>query len=318
MRGKLLLVSPKLFDYQRSIQNILELHGWEVKAFSESPGFWGHVLRKILPKLYVIFQKRRFKLLLKESKYDFLFLIRGWTVPVSFPKDFKLANPYARLVMYQWDSKQNNNYESLIPHFDASYSFDRKDCEEDIRLIYKPLFYKQPLSDTIKILDSTNKKKLMFVASYQKKRYSVFKDLQPILQKQGFNIQTHIYINPFNYLKLALKRDAPRWQDIRFISIKSADLEKYYKETVGVLDICNASQSGLTMRSIETLGNRRILITNNKWIKLEPFYNDKQIIIFQNVEDLKSLTLPSLIDTANVANLNISNWLNDLLEFQNE
>ena len=49
-----------------------------------------------------------------------------------------------------------------------------------------------------------------------------------------------------------------------------------------ILDAPQAGQSGLTIRSIECLGAKRKLITTNEDIKKYDFYNENNILVFND------------------------------------
>ena len=62
-----------------------------------------------------------------------------------------------------------------------------------------------------------------------------------------------------------------------FKSLSSNEIVSYYDRSNIVLDISHPGQSGLTMRTFETIGAGKKLITTNADIKNYPFYNPENI-----------------------------------------
>lgn len=82
-----------------------------------------------------------------------------------------------------------------------------------------------------------------------------------------------------------------------------------------VLDICHSSQSGLTMRTIESIGLDKKLITNNSLVKEEPFYTPDMITVFNEDEILGF----NLLDNSTMkyhfkGDYSLKCWLGKILE----
>ena len=73
-----------------------------------------------------------------------------------------------------------------------------------------------------------------------------------------------------------------KFKDLGYLKTYSVGMDEIlnvYKESLATLDIELTIQYGLTMRTFEALGAGLKLITTNKNIKDEPFYNDQNITI---------------------------------------
>ena len=102
-----------------------------------------------------------------------------------------------------------------------------------------------------------------------------------------------------------------------FFTFKKIPIEitnQFYQRAKCIIDINHPNQTGLTMRTIETLGNGKRLITTNHHIKNESFYNEKMILVI----DRTNIQIPVefFLDhnhTLNIDELEISNWIKKLL-----
>jgi hypothetical protein len=63
-----------------------------------------------------------------------------------------------------------------------------------------------------------------------------------------------------------------------------------------VIDIVQRGQSGLTMRAIEALAAGKKIITNNKNIINEPFYNNKNIMIIDDTVNINNVDVECFIN----------------------
>ncbi len=69
------------------------------------------------------------------------------------------------------------------------------------------------------------------------------------------------------------------YKKLSFKSLTSEEVVGLYERSNVILDISHPNQSGLTMRTFETIGARKKLITTNSNIKDYPFYNPNNICV---------------------------------------
>jgi hypothetical protein len=67
--------------------------------------------------------------------------------------------------------------------------------------------------------------------------------------------------------------------DFRYEKLSSKEVEKIMKQSKCIVDAQYPKNTGLTMRTFETLGTRKKLITTNKDISNYDFYNKNNIMI---------------------------------------
>ena len=85
-----------------------------------------------------------------------------------------------------------------------------------------------------------------------------------------------------------------------------------------VLEICQEGQHGLTLRALEAMLCHRKLITNNKSIENEDFYNPQNIIIIgvDNNQNVKDFIDSDFVvgDESILKKYDFNNWLNSFIE----
>ena len=79
-----------------------------------------------------------------------------------------------------------------------------------------------------------------------------------------------------------------RKSDVKYYSINAKDLYKIYDKSKVLVDYTADDQTGLTMRTIESLGHRCKLITNNKKIMESDIYRYGNIYIY----DMNNFNIP--------------------------
>ena len=190
--------------------------------------------------------------------------------------------PNAYFVLYFPDSVRNNpSAKQIIPLFDDCYTFDKDDTKE-FGIRFLPLFY----SDNMRaVADASVKKKydLFFVGTVHSDRYNFIKRIVNQYESKGLKAFTWFYFpSRVLYYKMMLEnsevRKAPK-TDFKVTTISAKKMADLLASSSVVLDIQHPKQTGLTMRTIETLGAKKKLITTNEQIKDYDFYNPRNILV---------------------------------------
>ena len=79
-----------------------------------------------------------------------------------------------------------------------------------------------------------------------------------------------------------------KMSDFKTEKVPSSEVMNIFKESKCILDAPQAGQTGLTIRTIECLGAKRKMITTNKDIKKYDFYNESNILVFEDSIDENS------------------------------
>ncbi|MFZ2991059.1 hypothetical protein [Ideonella sp.] len=262
---RILLIAPAFYDYHSHIIRELERRGHSVRFFAERPARWIYSPAKKLPAAWRerVFASyfRGVLAQIRNEHFDKILLIRGEIVRPWFLEALRLAQPAARLVMYQWDSLRVVNFKPLLPLVDAVATFDSVDARE-LNLPYLPLFHIPPyrLQDAPTQLNWD----LVFVGSFHDARYRTMKAIQAHCAARGIRFHHHLYLSPVDYLKLKLlSAQPPAREDVTFQTLDQASIVALYRDTAAILDIENHKQTGLTMRTFEALATGRFLVTTN-------------------------------------------------------
>ncbi|MEP6803973.1 MAG: hypothetical protein ABI892_05595 [Flavobacterium sp.] len=255
-------------------------------------------------------QEGHYRKILKSTQeivFDFLFVIRGYKMPKSFIEAFKIKNPKAQTIMYQWDSDKNNSFLHLSSSFDKLFSFDRHDAVNN-KLIYLPLFYTKDVEE-IKEKLVQNNYDILYFGYYIKERYEGMLRLIDFAKKNNIILKTFLYM-PFSvYIKELLKGNRIDFKLINLSPLSRVAYLNLLANSKAVFDTSSITQAGMSMRVIETIGAGKKLITSNKNIVLEDFYNSKQVHLYES-EFIKNI-LPFLeLDSFYIDNnLSLKNWI---------
>ncbi|MBR5637805.1 MAG: hypothetical protein IKW81_12840, partial [Pseudobutyrivibrio sp.] len=70
---------------------------------------------------------------------------------------------------------------------------------------------------------------------------------------------------------------------VSFEPFKPEEIRDMVKNSKAVIDLAHIKQQGLTMRTMETLGIKRKLVTNNIYLKDYEFYNESNDLILTDL-----------------------------------
>ena len=291
LNGKrILFFSPKFLRYDEVIKEELERRGAKVSAYDERPSSKSIVkaLIRVNPRLLEAFSRKYFSdILAKErnSNFDYIFIIKGEAIS---PEIIMLMKEYfkkSKLVFYSWDSLKNVKYTDTKIHlFDQAFSFDRDDCDQYQNVNYLPLFFSPSYNFS---LDSHHPKHidLIFIASLHSDRYNVLKRIfaSVALVKSDFSAFSYLFYSSklFFLLRKLFDRhflNVP-YSLVKWTPLSQEDVALKIQDASIVIDINHPNQSGLTMRTIESLAKKKKLITTNASIRHECFYNENNILI---------------------------------------
>lgn len=309
---KILLVAPRYHNYYKEISEVLKKQGHCVVYF---PDDQSGLLATLATRFrFVNTQSRakdfkKFKEHLSKGGFEAIIVIRGerfkdesWRVVL---KEF-----VGKKILYQWDSVQNFNYLEISPLFDSVLTFDRMDAKL-YGFEYLPLFYKE--TGGMKFDESID---LLFVGVWHSDRVELLTEIYKKAKNAGLNCYFRVYYPYYLYLYLlyvkGLKIKTPF-----FIHkpIPLAEMQRLYRSSKCVVDIASPGQTGLTMRTIETLGNRKKLLTTNESIRKELFYDESQVAIIERENLDIDLTFLNDKHEENMAikQYEINNWVKLLL-----
>lgn len=322
-----LLLCPKVFGYEHVIKSSLLKLGHEVIYFNERPN--NSFVVKALLRLNITFAlsffiKRYFNHILKtaiEKNVSTLLIVNAEATPEWFLVAIKKHLPKIEIVLYMWDSFSNKpKAKNLIRLCDKVWTFDPKDAELNDDVFHKALFYSKKATTFEKRRFDYD---ISFIGTLHSQRYSEICGLRSIAQNAGLKFYTYFYCPSklLFYVKKYITREfryIPR-KEVNFDSLSLDDVHNIISSSKAVVDIQHSRQSGLTMRTIEVLGNQTKLITTNQSISKYAFYNDVNILVLDLNSRYDNQLIIDFID-ANANEINkeiepyyIDNWLESLV-----
>jgi hypothetical protein len=287
---KILYIGPVFFQYDKYLINKLiefkaNVDMFEIYPQMYSSYFWA-IDKLKLPNAETY--KRNFynKMLLKKD-HDFVLVRTGFQLEVPFLKKMREMNPNAKLINFHWDSLSSSyDYTHTFKYFDKIYSFDYKDCQTHQKLTYLPLFYIDEYSQNINNVGGKKEIDLLFIGAWRnKERYNLIKLTEKLSKQANLKFYHYLYLSFFGQILSLKKGIMPHNAKTRRLSHKQ--ILELFSNTNTIIDFPSSFQTGLTMRTFETLGASKKLITTNKNIINEPFYDPE----FINEIDIHNFTL---------------------------
>lgn len=324
LHGKnVLFIAPRFFGYENDILNEITARGAVVDWIADRPfdtpfmtavtRFRKELLMPTISRLY------RQKLLeFGRSRYDVIFVINGQTLLSGILTQLRSDYPDAKFILYMWDSIENrSSVANNLDRFDECSSFDPKAVER-FGLTLRPLFFskgfeKEPQPDF--------QRHISFVGTAHTDRYKLV---------TAVDAQLPASLSKYWYLYLQAKwvywgykltnpnlRNAPM-SAFRFDPLSRSAVLDIFHSSFAVLDIEHPRQTGLTMRTFETVGSSKKLVTTNSDVQNYEFYNPQNVHILNRAAP----SIPSSffdtpytpVSSAIYRRYSLAGWLDDLLE----
>lgn len=287
---KVLFIAPKFFGYEQEIKRELELAGCVVDWFDDRPSSTPLVkaLIRFRPELIAKYSDAYFDRIIDGAsavQYDVVFVIKGEALSVERLARLKATQSQARFLYYSWDSLRNfKNGQEKLSHFERVFSFDGADCDVLPYIKHLPLFYTRAY-EQIGQQPQKSKYDLLFLGSIHSDRYPVIQKIWQAAQKVKANVQLHDYFFYQSQWVFGLRKlfdaqfRAIPYQNVKWQPLTAAQtLEKVACAQI-IVDVHHPAQKGLTMRTIESLGARKKLITTNADVVHYDFYHPENILV---------------------------------------
>jgi hypothetical protein len=280
---RILYIGPLYFQYdQYFIKKLIELKA-EVDVFEIEPkkdSICSEIVVKLKSRKSDQYLKDYYDKILNKTDYDYVLVRTGFQLGIPFLKKLRALNPNAKFINFHWDSiKPLCNYLPAINYFDKIYSFDYKDCEANNDVTYLPLFYIDEYSDHISAKHNGSEKiDLLFIGSWRDdERYRLINMTKAKCTQNNLNFYYYLYYSFYSQLLAIKKGSFPRESKNRLLSHKA--ILKLFSASNTIIDFPSSFQSGLTIRTFEALGAGKKIITTNRNILSEPFYDPEYINI---------------------------------------
>ncbi len=319
-----MLVAPSFFGYYRDIEKELESRGYVVDYITDRPS--ESVAFKSLGRInYRIVQRsieshfRKTRELLAVGEYDFVLFVGGMSICFSRRQMEELRSACSAVFgLYLWDALSNcqrvGNYVDL---FDFAFSFEPNDCKRE-NMRFLPLFYVNDYEQIPACPSEGFEYDACFIGSvHQISKFENIRRIVTELEKEGARVYCHYYM-PSRTAAILRKASHSIYRDVdlKFKPLRRQAVTQIYSLSKTVIDSPQAGQNGLTMRSIETLGAKRRLITANAAIKNYDFYQFGNVLVCEDERPLDALfakSNPVDIPDNIRQSYSVSAWLDQLL-----
>ena len=281
---RVLLVAPQFFGYEKDIRQEIERQGavvdWLPDRPFDTPAMTA--LTKLRPGWILPAADRLYRRLLDgfgASRYDTILVLNGQTLSARLRSELRTRFPTARMVLYMWDSQRNRpGMADDLQRFDAAFTFDADDARRfGMRL--RPLFFgprfELPPSETFE-------HHLCFIGTAHTDRYAVVNRLRRSLPP-GLRSFWYLYLQaPWVLQAYRLSKPAMRHarrDEFHFTPMAKSRLGEVFAASRAILDIEHPQQRGLTMRTLETLGAHKKLVSTNAQVRDYDFYDPRNICV---------------------------------------
>lgn len=316
-----LLISPDTFGYYKKISAALARKGFNPIWLNQLPAtsIASRVFFRLAPRVARRLATRHFDHKLDKIEcVDQILIVKGEGVSEATIAGMRARYPEAKIVFYLWDSLANvSGADRKIGLCDAAYSFDPVDCDHTPGLKHLPLFHSKEPGTMAHQLGFA-----AFIGTLHSNRYELIRALGEEIEKvTGVAPFLYFYYPNRTFLAILklLKKSfrAVRLTDVHFEPVPREQYAAINGKAEIAIDICHPRQSGLTMRSIEALGDGKKLITNNKTVRRYEFYRPENCYVVDGelgsdfADFLNSPKYPTPAEV--VAKYHIDSWLDALL-----
>jgi len=279
---RILIVGIGFYDYERYIVEYLESIGAKVTYISSDIHFFfkGLFHRCGLHAIANrIVEKKLDGLIMKQPHdMDYVVLIKALNLNTHHFHLIMQNNPQAYTVLYLWDSINRLYNKKDILSFDGHImTFDRHDATE-YGFKFRPLFFRTALNKCI----DTTKYDISFVGYDHTLRYKVVKAIKRQCESEGLRYKFVLLTSArWKFIDRHITHRINKEDASLFVTDKLSYKEymDILNDSSVILDVSHPKQTGLTIRTIETFGLGKKLVTTNKDIKYYGFNSDQYYIL---------------------------------------
>lgn len=320
-----LLICAPFFGYHTHIREGLERRGYAVDYRDDRPSqsLVVKATLRVRPSTLTGLTDAYLAKILDETAtrdYDLILVINGRTLTPSFLQALRAAHPRATVVLYVWDAL------TLYPQIldladlcDRRFTFDSADAQAHPEFALLPLFYAPPYGEIGARASTTPPAyDIVSICTAHVNRYALLRDLVPALEERGLRVFSFMYLDWLRFAYYRLRSPAfsgAHRREFSFRPLSATQTLATIANTNAVLDINHEAQTGLTMRTIETVGARRKLITTNPHVTTYSLYDPANVLVIDPTQpDLDAigdfLAHPSrALDDTIYASYSLDHWL---------
>jgi hypothetical protein len=281
---RVLMIAPKFFGYEKDILGELARRGAEVDFLRDRPfdsALMIAATRFVRPVVMsrVDRQYREQLAAFGRSSYDLILVVNGQTLSQELLANLRTAYPTAPFVLYLWDSIANRqSTRHNLVHFDRVFTFDPQDAKA-FNLQLRPLFFSPGFEASGEVAHDID---ISFIGTAHTDRAKIVGDVDRSLPAD-INRYWYLYLQaPWVFAAYKVTNPTFRHAQIEqfsFDPLARDTVRSVFARSKAVLDIEHPRQIGLTMRTFETFGASKKLLTTNSRIYDSDFYNPANILV---------------------------------------
>jgi hypothetical protein len=277
---RILFIAPFFYNYEIDIFNELKEHSNNVDTVFYSFGQHKLPWKKKKKKKIISQQKLEILELMQTNKYDLLFVLKGEILSKSDINLFKTLNPLSKTLVYQWDSIKNLPFDfDFIKAFDFKFTFDHNDAKNHEDLKLRPLFFTKEFKQSEELQIEYE---FATVGGFKLSRVNFINMLKNQFPSLKFKIRLRTFLT-FNIFHNIIKTGLKKYFDYAlFKDLNRTEISILLNKAKVIIDIPNKGQTGLSMRTIETLGLQKKIITTCSHIKKYDFFNSNNHLIIDD------------------------------------
>lgn len=286
---RILFIAPRFFGYEREIVAALRERGAVVDWLADRPydsplmaAATRFAPRTILPLADRLYYRQIEEL--APAGYNQILVVNGQTVSLGFLTSLRRWFPTALFTLYMWDSLENRGRTvDSFRFFDRVLSFD-PETVKTFGIQLRPLFFTRTGDP---ILPGEAAYEAIFIGTAHSDRYAVITGLRarldPAIRTFWFlYLQSAWLFYAYKTIKPDM-RSAKR-SDFSFAPMDKHHLHETVARSIAIVDIEHPRQRGLTMRTFETMGLNRKLITTNRHVAEYEFFDRNNILVIDRQE----------------------------------
>lgn len=308
--------------YGGAIAKYLRNQGNSVQVYDERPSLT--FISRILYRYSSFYSRRSMRIYIdkivlsnRDNNFDRILVIRGETFTSDNIELLKHYFPSAKTYLYLWDSINYTNTRNILQCFDEVFTFDDSDAST-FGLKFRPLFFIPVYEE---VVNEHNRKKLLFVGKIHGDRLKILQMMRAQFENTGYSLDIYAFLpSQFHYFFYYLTKPEFRRESKSFFKFKMISAEEIVdrlNNSIAVIDVEHIDQKGLTMRSIETFGANRKLVTTNIQVKNYDFYDKSRVLVVDRdhpLIDLRFLQTPiKPISPETLYNYSLSAFLREVL-----
>lgn len=310
IKGKtILLICENFYNYDLKIRDALLKNGAKKVELINSLIFHGdkldrdtftlrdylkHLKNPNARKLYseICFNQ------IQDCQFDFLLCIENVCFEKDFFERFIRKNPSCKKVLFLWDTVATRfqRFFDYLPFFDKVCSFDRDDAVR-YNFSYVPDFYNSDLERKDILYD------ISFVGTANSSttfyRINTIRKIKDYCDSRGLSSLFYLKYRPLSsscvkrfFFRLEQKAyydEIDKNIEDGFLYEKPLPLEEVnniYASSKCILDLNHENRQGLTINAVTAIANNKKLITTNRGIKNELFYNPSNICVIDSLNPI--------------------------------